>query len=59
MPDKKESAPGLVSGRASVREHDRSISQEKWERGCRVIPFAFALLLVLYAAWLVFAPCPS
>lgn len=51
MPDKKESAPGLVSERASVREHNRSISQKEWKRGCRVIPLAFALLLALYAVW--------
>lgn len=51
MPEKKESAPGLVSERASVREHDGSIPQEELERGWRAVELAFALLLVLYAAW--------
>ena len=51
MRGKKESAPALDSGRASVREHDGSIPQGEWERGCRLLPTAFLLVLALYVAW--------
>lgn len=51
MSHKKEARPAVESKRASVREHDGSIPQEEWERGWRAVELAFALLLVLYAAW--------
>ena len=34
-----------------MREHDESIPQGEWERGCRLLPAAFLLALALYAAW--------
>lgn len=39
------------SGRATVCEDKRIIPQSEWERGCRVVPAAFGLLLALYAIW--------
>ena len=37
MPNKKEARQTWKTGRASVREHDRMISQHEWERGCRML----------------------
>ena len=51
MPRKKESAPAVESGRASVCEDDGSIPQDEWERGMRMLWIPFALLLAAYAAW--------
>lgn len=56
-PRKKESAPGLVSERASVNEDGRSIPQPEWERMCKWLWAPFALMAVLYAIWEVVA-CP-
>lgn len=58
MPDKKEARQSWKSGRASVREHDRSISQEEWERGMRLLWIPFVLMLAAYVAWEAMAPCP-
>lgn len=55
MPECKEARPAVESKRASVNEDKRSISQDKFERGCNTLPVAFAILVVLYALWEVFA----
>ena len=55
MPHKEEARQTWKAGRATVREHDRSISQAEFERGCRTLPAVFAILAVLYALWEVFA----
>lgn len=55
MPDKRKARPAVESKRASVREHDRSIPQDEFERGMRMLWVPFALLLVLYAIWEVAA----
>lgn len=51
MKGKKESAPAVESGRASVSKDIGSIPQGEWERGCRLLPAAFLLALALYVAW--------
>ncbi|WP_158295192.1 hypothetical protein [Eggerthella lenta] len=51
MPDKRKARRSLESGRASVYEDDRSIPQDEFERGMRMLWIPFALLLALYALW--------
>lgn len=51
MSRKKEARPALESKRASVKKDVTSIPQSEWERGCRVIPWAFVLMTVFYAVW--------
>ena len=55
MPHEKEARQTWKAGRATVQEHDRSISQAEFERGCRTLPLAFAIMVALYALWEVFA----
>lgn len=51
MKGKKESAPAMESGRASVSKDIGSIPQGEWDRGCRLLPAVFLLALALYVAW--------
>lgn len=51
MKDKKESAPAVESGRASVSKDERIIPQSDWERMCRGLPWLFALAGVLWLIW--------
>jgi len=51
MPRKKESAPGLEVGRASVSKDERIIPQPDWDRMCRGLPWLFALAGVLWLIW--------
>ena len=55
MLGKQKARPAVESKRASVREHDESIPQGEWERGCRLLPAAFLAVLALYVAWEVAA----
>lgn len=50
-PRKWKARPAVESKRASVCEDKQIITQSEWERGCRVVPAAFALMLALYAVW--------
>lgn len=51
MPEKRKARPAVESKRASVKKDGYMIPRIEWERGCRVIPAAFALMLALYAVW--------
>lgn len=49
MPRREKARPAVESkGRASVYEDKRIVPQEEWERGCRAIPAAFAVVTILY-----------
>lgn len=51
MQGKKEARQMWKSGRASVENDNGSIPQAEWERGCRAVALAFALMAVAYVAW--------
>ncbi|MBX9032641.1 hypothetical protein [Gordonibacter massiliensis (ex Traore et al. 2017)] len=51
MPEKRKARPAVESKRASVKKDGYMIPRIEWERGCGILPLAFALATAAYAAW--------